>query len=135
MATPYFPTFLLLLFLSSFALLLLTLRRPAVAPSNPFSASSPPPPWPPLSCGRGQSWAVRLHSGPRQEGEDGEQSSVELDAVANRVRCCMSPLRRSILIFFLEEFSFSDPTSSLKTEINGDTVFMNLVLNVLDLYG
>lgn len=36
---------------------------------------------------------------------------------------------------FLEEFSFSDPTSSLKTEINGDTVFMNLVLNVLDLYG
>ncbi|KAM8905022.1 proprotein convertase subtilisin/kexin type 7 isoform 1-T2 [Spinachia spinachia] len=85
MATPYFPTFLLLLFLSSFALLLLTLLPPPVAPSNPYSASSPPSPWPPLSCGRGQSWAVRLHSGRRQGGEGGEQSSVQLDAMANRV--------------------------------------------------
>ncbi|XP_054452834.1 proprotein convertase subtilisin/kexin type 7 [Anoplopoma fimbria] len=87
MATPYFPTLLLLIFLSSFSLLLLTLLPP-VAPSNPFSASSsssPSSPWPSLSCGLGQSWAVRLHSEPHHEGEDGEQSSVHLDAIANRV--------------------------------------------------
>ncbi|XP_075956060.1 proprotein convertase subtilisin/kexin type 7 [Anarhichas minor] len=84
MPAPYFPTFLLLLFLSSCALLLLTLLPP-VAPSNPFSASSPPSPWSSLSCGLGQSWAVRLHSGSHREGDDGEQSSVHLDAIANRV--------------------------------------------------
>uniref|UniRef100_A0A8C9ZQK5 Proprotein convertase subtilisin/kexin type 7 n=1 Tax=Sander lucioperca TaxID=283035 RepID=A0A8C9ZQK5_SANLU len=78
MATPYFPTFLLLLFLSSLFLLLLTLLPP-VAPSIPFSASSPPSPWRSLSCGLGQSWAVRLHSGPHHEEKDGEQSSVHLD--------------------------------------------------------
>ncbi|XP_071753369.1 proprotein convertase subtilisin/kexin type 7 [Centroberyx gerrardi] len=83
MATPYFPPFLLLLFLSSFSLLLLTLL-PSVAPSFPFS-SSPPSPSPSHSCGPGQSWAVRLHSDPHLEGEDGEQSSVDLDLIANRV--------------------------------------------------
>ncbi|XP_078102801.1 proprotein convertase subtilisin/kexin type 7 [Sander vitreus] len=84
MATPYFPTFLLLLFLSSLFLLLLTLLPP-VAPSIPFSASSPPSPWRSLSCGLGQSWAVRLHSGPHHEEKDGEQSSVHLDVIANMV--------------------------------------------------
>ncbi|XP_051253039.1 proprotein convertase subtilisin/kexin type 7 isoform X1 [Dicentrarchus labrax] len=85
MATPYFPTFLILLFLSSFTLLLLTLL-PSVAPSIPFSSSSSPPsPWPSPSCGLGQSWAVRIHAGPHHEEEDGEQSSVHLDAIASRV--------------------------------------------------
>ncbi|XP_042342471.1 proprotein convertase subtilisin/kexin type 7 [Plectropomus leopardus] len=83
MAMPYFPTFLLLLFLTSFALLLVTLL-PAVAPLIPFS-SSPPSPWPSLSCGLGQSWAVRLHSGPHHDEEYGEQSSEHLDVIANRV--------------------------------------------------
>ncbi|XP_033487448.2 proprotein convertase subtilisin/kexin type 7 [Epinephelus lanceolatus] len=83
MATSYFPTFLLLLFLTSFTLLLLTLL-PAVTPSIPFSSSSPPSPWPSLSCGLGQSWAVRLRSGPHYEEEPGEQS-VHLDMIANRV--------------------------------------------------
>ncbi|TDH15115.1 hypothetical protein EPR50_G00028370 [Perca flavescens] len=84
MATSYYPAFLLLIFLSSFFLLLLTLLPP-VAPSIPFSASSPPSPWRSLSCGLGQSWAVRLHSGPLNEEKDGEQSSVHLDVIANMV--------------------------------------------------
>ncbi|XP_029301756.1 proprotein convertase subtilisin/kexin type 7 [Cottoperca gobio] len=84
MATPYFPTFLVLLFLSSFAILLLILLPP-VAPLIPLSSSSPPSPWPSLSCGNGQSWAVRLHSGPHHEEEDSELSSVHLDVIANRV--------------------------------------------------
>ncbi|KAM4628159.1 proprotein convertase subtilisin/kexin type 7 isoform 1-T1 [Polymixia lowei] len=79
MATSYFPPFLLPLFLSS-SLLLVTLL-PSVAPS--FLSSSPPSP--PPACGPGQSWAVRLHSSPYQEGEDGEQSSADLDLIANRV--------------------------------------------------
>ncbi|XP_071392000.1 proprotein convertase subtilisin/kexin type 7 isoform X2 [Centroberyx affinis] len=80
MATPYFPPFLLLLFLSSFSLLVLTLL-PSVAPSS----SSPPSPSPSHSCCPGQSWAVRLHSDPHLKGEDGEQSSVDLDLIADRV--------------------------------------------------
>ncbi|XP_056229747.1 proprotein convertase subtilisin/kexin type 7 [Seriola aureovittata] len=84
MATSYFPTFLLLLFLSSFTLLLVTLL-PSVVPSIPFRSSSPPSPWPPRSCGPGQSWAVQLHAGPHHEEEDGEQRSVLLDTIANRV--------------------------------------------------
>ncbi|XP_032362407.1 proprotein convertase subtilisin/kexin type 7 [Etheostoma spectabile] len=84
MATSYFPTFLFLIFLSSFFLLLLTLLPP-VAPLIPLSASSPPSPWRSLSCGLGQSWAVRLHSGPHHEEKDGEQSSVDLDVIANMV--------------------------------------------------
>ncbi|KAI3354559.1 hypothetical protein L3Q82_019063 [Scortum barcoo] len=84
MATPYFPTFLLLLFLSCLALFLVTLL-PTVALLTPFSSSSPPSPWPSLSCGRGRSWAVRLHAGPHHKEEDGEQSSVHLDVIANRV--------------------------------------------------
>ncbi|XP_070761518.1 proprotein convertase subtilisin/kexin type 7 [Enoplosus armatus] len=84
MATPYFPTFLLLLFVSSFTLLLLTLL-PSVAPSIPFSSASLPSTWPSLSCGLGQSWAVRLYAGPHHEEEDGEESSVHLDVIADRV--------------------------------------------------
>lgn len=85
MATSYFHTFLLLLFLSSVTLLLLTLLPP-VAPSIPFSSSSSPPsPWPSPSCGGGRSWAVRLHAGPHREEGDGEQSPVHLDVIANKV--------------------------------------------------
>ncbi|XP_018543126.1 proprotein convertase subtilisin/kexin type 7 isoform X1 [Lates calcarifer] len=87
MATSYFPTFLLLLFLSSVTLLLVTLL-PSVVPSVPYrsSSSSPPSPWTSQSCGPGQSWAVRLHAGPHhEEEEDGEPSSVLLDLVANKV--------------------------------------------------
>lgn len=84
MATPYFPTFLLLIFLSLFALLLLTFLPP-VAPSIPFSSSSHPSPWLSLSCGLGQPWAVRLHTGPHHKEEDGEHSSVHLDVIADRV--------------------------------------------------
>ncbi|XP_040901594.1 proprotein convertase subtilisin/kexin type 7 [Toxotes jaculatrix] len=84
MATSYFPTFLLLLFLSSLTLFLLALL-PSVVPSVPFHSSSPPSPWPSHSCGPGQSWAVRVHTGPHHEEEDSEQSSVLLDAIADRV--------------------------------------------------
>ncbi|KAK2846932.1 hypothetical protein Q5P01_009931 [Channa striata] len=83
MATSYFPTFLLLLFLSSFTLLLLTLL-PSVAPSIPFSSSSHSSPWPSPSCGPGQSWAVRLHTGPHEQ-DDVVHNSVHLDVIANRV--------------------------------------------------
>ncbi|KAM9358664.1 proprotein convertase subtilisin/kexin type 7 [Symphorus nematophorus] len=84
MPAPYFPTLLILLLLSSFTLLLLTLL-PTVAPSTPFSSSSPPSSWPSWSCGLGQSWAVRLHAGPHHEEEDGKLGSVNLDLIANRV--------------------------------------------------
>lgn len=90
MATPYFPTFLLLLFLSSFTLLLLTLL-PSVAPSIPFSSSSPRSPRRSHSCGLGQSWAVRLHAGPRHEKEDAEQSSMHMDVIADRVQYLINP--------------------------------------------
>uniref|UniRef100_A0A3B5B2W7 Proprotein convertase subtilisin/kexin type 7 n=1 Tax=Stegastes partitus TaxID=144197 RepID=A0A3B5B2W7_9TELE len=73
MATPYFPTFLFLIFLSSFALLLLTLL-PSVSPSVPFPSSSHSSPWPSPSCGPGQSWAVRLHAGSHHQEEDAEQA-------------------------------------------------------------
>ncbi|XP_056138927.1 proprotein convertase subtilisin/kexin type 7 [Lampris incognitus] len=79
MATTYLLPFLLLISLSSFSLLLLTLL-PFVAPSF-LSFSSPPLPSP---CGPGQSWAVQLHAGPNV-GEDGEHSSVDLDLRANKV--------------------------------------------------
>ncbi|XP_035478323.2 proprotein convertase subtilisin/kexin type 7 isoform X3 [Scophthalmus maximus] len=94
MATSYLPKFLLLLLMSSFTLLLVTLL-PSVVPSIPFlssssSSSSSPPPlsWPPRSCGPGQSWAVQLYAGshPAEEKEDdGEQSSLLLDLIADRV--------------------------------------------------
>ncbi|XP_070827212.1 proprotein convertase subtilisin/kexin type 7 [Chaetodon trifascialis] len=84
MATPYFPTLLILIFLSSFTLLLLTLL-PSVAPSIPISSSSPPSPWPSPSCGLGQSWAIRIHADQHHEEEDGEQGSEYLDVIANRV--------------------------------------------------
>ncbi|KAM9853402.1 proprotein convertase subtilisin/kexin type 7 isoform 2-T2 [Aulostomus maculatus] len=83
MATSYFPPFLLILFLSSFYLLLLTFL-PSVDPSFPFS-SSPSSPWPSPSCGPGQSWAVRLHAGPHLEEQEDEQSSSDLDMIANTV--------------------------------------------------
>ncbi|KAM9733294.1 proprotein convertase subtilisin/kexin type 7 [Menidia menidia] len=83
MATAYFPTFLLLIFLSSIALLLLTLL-PSVTPSDPVAPSSQFSPWPTRSsCSPGQSWAVRLHTGVYHE--DGEGSSEHLDTIANKV--------------------------------------------------
>uniref|UniRef100_A0A3P8UBD8 Proprotein convertase subtilisin/kexin type 7 n=1 Tax=Amphiprion percula TaxID=161767 RepID=A0A3P8UBD8_AMPPE len=84
MATLYFPTFVFLIFLSSFALLLLTLL-PSVSPSIPFTSSSHSSSWPSPSCGPGHSWAVRLHTGSHHEEEDVEQGSVHLDVIANRV--------------------------------------------------
>ncbi|KAM7413550.1 hypothetical protein PAMA_020767 [Pampus argenteus] len=78
MATLYFPSFLLLDFMSLFALLLL-IFVPSVAPFSPSS------PWSSPSCGPGQSWAVRLHVGPHPEEEDAEQSSVDLHVIANRI--------------------------------------------------
>lgn len=84
MATPYLPAFLVLLFLSSFTLLLLALL-PTVGQSSPSPSSSRLSPWPSSACGLGQSWAVRLHLGPHHEAEDAEESSVRLDAIANMV--------------------------------------------------
>lgn len=85
MATPYFPTFLLLIFLSSFTLLLLTLL-PSVSPSLPSSSSSSP--WPSPSCGLSQAWAVRLQVSAHHEDDDDEgQNSLHLDAIASRVKC------------------------------------------------
>lgn len=81
MAAPYFPTFLLLIFLSSVGLLLLTLL-PSVAPSLPFASSSLSAAWP--SCGPGQSWAVRIHHSQHHQ-EDEREASVHLDVIANRV--------------------------------------------------
>ncbi|XP_030008212.1 proprotein convertase subtilisin/kexin type 7 [Sphaeramia orbicularis] len=83
MATSYVFPFLVLVFLSSFTLLLLALL-PSVSPSSPFSSSSGPP-WPSASCGPGQSWAVKLHTNKNLEREYGEESSDDLDLIANRV--------------------------------------------------
>ncbi|XP_011481371.1 proprotein convertase subtilisin/kexin type 7 [Oryzias latipes] len=85
MATPYFPTFLLLILVSSVVLFLLTLM-PSVTPSLPSPHSSPSSPWTSSSCGPGQSWAVRLHPGRQhEEDEDVEQDSLDLDVIADRV--------------------------------------------------
>lgn len=82
MAAPYFPTFLLLVFLSFVGLLLLTLL-PAVSPSLPFASSSLSLAWP--SCGPGQSWAVRIHHSQHHQEEDEREASVHLDVIADRV--------------------------------------------------
>lgn len=95
MATPYFPTLLILLSLSSFTLLILSLL-PTVSPSIPFSSSSPPSPWPSPSCGLGQSWAVQLHAVPHHEEELG---SAHLDAIANTVQNFMNTFCWYNLIF------------------------------------
>ncbi|XP_068601964.1 proprotein convertase subtilisin/kexin type 7 [Brachionichthys hirsutus] len=85
MTTSYFNAFLMLLSLSSFTLLLMSLL-PSGTPSNPFSSSSLAPPWQSPSCGLGQSWAVRLHAGPLyDEDDDDEEGFVHLDVIANRV--------------------------------------------------
>lgn len=81
MATRYFGTFLIVLLLSSVTLLYLV----TVAPS-PSSPPSLPLPWRSPSCGAGQSWAVRLRSGPYYVEEGGEEAAVQLDVVANRVK-------------------------------------------------
>lgn len=88
MATRYFPVLLMLLSLFSITLLLLSLL-PTVAPLIPFASSSPPPPWSSPACGLGQSWAVRLHTGPHYEEKYGEQVAVEMDVIANRVKNLM----------------------------------------------
>ncbi|XP_037534015.1 proprotein convertase subtilisin/kexin type 7 [Nematolebias whitei] len=84
MAAPYFPTFLLLIFLSSLTLLLL-IFLPSVNPSLPLTSWSHSSPWPEPSCGPGQSWAVQIHDGPQPDGEDGEEETVHLDVIAERV--------------------------------------------------
>lgn len=78
MATPHFPTFLLLLSLSCVALLLLAWVTP---PAPPL-----PAPWRSPSCGVGRSWAIRLRPGPYYEEDGGEEVAVQLDVVANRVQ-------------------------------------------------
>lgn len=78
MATPYFPTFLLLLFLSCVTLLLLFTMTP-----SPPALSLP---WQSPSCSIGQSWAIRLRPGPYYEDEGGEKVAVQLDVVADRVQ-------------------------------------------------
>lgn len=88
MATIIFSTFLILISLSFFAILLLSLL-PTVTPVPPFassSSSSAPKPWPLPTCGLGQSWAVRLHTGPHYEEDNGEQVTLEMDVMANRVQ-------------------------------------------------
>uniref|UniRef100_A0A8C6NVX8 Proprotein convertase subtilisin/kexin type 7 n=1 Tax=Nothobranchius furzeri TaxID=105023 RepID=A0A8C6NVX8_NOTFU len=84
MALLYFPTFLFLIFLSCLALLLLTVL-PSASPSFPFTPSSHSSPWLSPSCGAGQSWAVQIHDHSDQEEEDGGQSSVSLDMMADKV--------------------------------------------------
>lgn len=81
MATHYFPKFLIVLFLSSVTLLYLVTVTP-----SPSSPSSLPLPWPSPSCGVGQSWAVRLRTGPYYEEKGGEEVALQLDVVANRVK-------------------------------------------------
>ncbi|XP_004567097.1 proprotein convertase subtilisin/kexin type 7 [Maylandia zebra] len=84
MAKLYLPTFLLLIFLSSFVLLLLILLTP-VTPSLPLAPASDPSLWPSPSCSPGQSWAVRLHIGLNHKEEDGEHGAVHMDFIANKV--------------------------------------------------
>lgn len=84
MAKLYLPTFLLLIFLSSFVLLLLILLTP-VTPSLPLAPDSDPSLWPSPSCSPGQSWAVRLHIGLNHKEEDGEHGAVHMDFIANKV--------------------------------------------------
>ncbi|XP_013769722.1 proprotein convertase subtilisin/kexin type 7 [Pundamilia nyererei] len=84
MAKLYLPTFLLLIFLSSFVLLLLILLTP-VTPSLPLAPASDPSLWPSPSCSPGQSWAVRLHIGLDHKEEDGEHGAVHMDFIANKV--------------------------------------------------
>lgn len=84
MANLYLPTFLLLICLSSFILLLLALL-PSATPSFPLESSSNPSLWSSPSCSPGQSWAVRLHPGFHHEEEDGEHGTGHLDVIANKV--------------------------------------------------
>lgn len=89
MAVPYFPTFLLLIFLSSLTLLLL-ICLPSINPSLPLASWSHSSPWLEPSCGPGQSWAVRIHDGLQPDGEDGEEDTVHLDVLAERVKYFIS---------------------------------------------
>lgn len=91
MATIIFSTFLILISLSFIAILLLSLL-PTVTPVLPFasSSSSAPKPWPSPTCGSGQSWAVRLHTGPHYDEDNGNQVRVEMDVMANRVKRFLS---------------------------------------------
>lgn len=117
MASSYFPTFLLLLFLSSFTLLLVTFL-PSVALSNPFSSSSLSSSWPSPSCGPGQSWAVRLHTGPHcKHDDDDEHSSVHLDVIANQVQ------------YFIK--AFSDRSHSICVVQSVNTCNFILILFIL----
>ncbi|XP_072311019.1 proprotein convertase subtilisin/kexin type 7 [Eucyclogobius newberryi] len=77
MATSYFVPFLLLVFLASSTLLFIALI-PFASPSHPFSHSSTSP-WPPPSCGPGQSWAVKI-----QDGDNSEDRNLIADKVAEQ---------------------------------------------------
>lgn len=91
MATVIFSTFLILISLCFIAILLLSLL-PTVTPVLPFasSSSSAPKPWPSPTCGLGQSWAVRLQNGPHYDEDNGEQVTLEMDVMANRVQDFLS---------------------------------------------
>lgn len=91
MAKIYFSTFLILISLSFITILLLSVL-PTVTPVPPFasSSSSAPKPWPSPTCGLGQSWAVRLHTGPHYGEDNEEQVTVGMDVIANRVQNFMS---------------------------------------------
>ncbi|XP_020782486.1 proprotein convertase subtilisin/kexin type 7 [Boleophthalmus pectinirostris] len=77
MGTSYFVPFLLVVFLASTTLLFIALL-PFSSPSYPFSPSSTSP-WPPPSCGPGQSWAVKI-----QDGDHSEDLNLIADKVAEQ---------------------------------------------------
>lgn len=101
MATTIFSTFLILISLSFIAILLLSLL-PTVTPVLPFaSSSSAPKPWPSPTCGSGQSWAVRLHTGHHYDKDNGETVTVEMDVMANRVQNFISVcIRRCYFLLY-----------------------------------
>lgn len=108
MATIIFSTFLILISLSFIAILLLSLL-PTVTQVLPFSSSSSPSSsapklWPSPTCGFGQSWAVRLHTGPYYDKDNGEQVTVEMDVMANRVQNFTSVCIRWWYFVFYEDW-------------------------------
>lgn len=110
MATHYFPIFLIILFLSSATLLYLVTLAPS--PSFPPSLLLP---WPSPSCDVGQSWAVRLRTGPYYTEEGGEEVAVQLDVMANRVKHIINIFDLVLLqsfavrLKFVISFAYSQP--------------------------
>ncbi|XP_034023785.1 proprotein convertase subtilisin/kexin type 7 [Thalassophryne amazonica] len=79
----YFFPFLHLLYMFSSTLLILSLLHSGELSSLSSCSSSSPSL--PLSCGPGQSWAVRLDVGSVLEEEDGDRTSVDLHMIASSV--------------------------------------------------